>query len=260
MNTTKGLVLLAVMLPVMAMSCKKPVTPDDPKDTSKGITLQFESKFDGTPIEYTTGVYTRSNNEVMLFTNWAMILSHVSLVKTDNTKVQLGDGYLFIDFAGKKTKYNFPTSPAGDYKGISFKLGLDSLINHGDPAAWPGDHPLNGNYTGLHWGWSTGYIFQAIDGRYKKQASDADWLGLSLHTATDIFPKDFMLPLNFSLSENGHKTATIEGWADEYFKNPTLISFVTDGSFSHSVGASEISLMQAIMGNSDDVFKLTQVK
>lgn len=252
-------ILPVALLPFMAVGCKPDPKPVDDK-TPTGITLNWTPKFDGKDIVFKSTEFTRPNGEVVRINNWAMILSHVSLVKTDDSKVQLGDGYLFVDFSSGKTKMNFPTVPAGDYKGISFKLGLDSTVNHGDPAAWPAEHPLNGNYTGLHWGWATGYIFQAIDGNYKPKDTTPDWKGLSLHTATDAFPHDFMLNFNFSLAANGHKTAQIEGWIDEYFKNPNLIQFSVDGSFSHSVGTQEEALMRLIISNADDVFKITKVE
>lgn len=258
---TAAKVILIAALPILLSQCK----PDDPKkpdDTvvKKGLVLQFKPVCLGSDITFSSGEYTRSNGEIMLFTNWAMIWSKLSLVKTDNSLVSLGDGYLFIDGAGAKTTYTFADAPAGEYKGISFELGLDSIINHGDPNAWPADHPLNGNYTGLHWGWSTGYIFQAIDGRYKKDAAQTDWSGMSLHTATDKYPRTFMLPLSFTLDANGQKTATITGRIEQYFQDPTFISFAKDGSFSHSVGAAEISLMDKIVNNGSDVFELTSVK
>jgi hypothetical protein len=243
----------------LAASCKKPEIKK-PGDTKQGITLDFYSFFDDQAIVYKTGEYTRSNGEVARFTNIAMILSKVSLVRTDDVPVMLGDGYLFVDFAGNKTSFNFPAAPAGDYKAITFQLGLDSAINHGDPTLWPSDHALNANYTGLHWGWATGYIFQAIDGGYKKQASDTDWNGISLHTATDKFPKQHSIPFNFTLASNAVKIAKINVAVDEFFENPTFLSFATDGSFSHSVGATEIALMQKIMDNSGDVFDIAEVK
>lgn len=252
---------MALLMPLIAISCKPESKPPvENKTDDKGITLVFKPLWDGKNIVFKSTEFTRSNGEMVRINNWAMILSHVSLVKTDNSKVQLGDGYLFVDFSSGRVKSNFPTVPAGDYKGISFKLGLDSIVNHGDPTVWPADHPLNANLTGLHWGWATGYIFQAIDGNWKAKASDLDWNGLSLHTATDQFPHDFMLNLNFSLAADGHKTASIEGWIDEYFKNPNLVQFATDGSFSHSVGTPEVALMQLIMSNADDVFRLTKVE
>lgn len=51
------------------------------------------------------------------------------------------------------------TVPAGEYDGISFKLGVPFELNHADAAAAPS--PLN--LSGLFWSWNGGYKFARID-------------------------------------------------------------------------------------------------
>jgi hypothetical protein len=244
----------------LASSCKKDPPLPPVTQTEKGLILNFTGMFNGTSIEYKTGEYTRENGEIMRISNWAMIWSKVSLVKTNDSLVLLGDGYLYVDFVGGKTKVVYENAPAGDYKGISFQLGIDSAINHGDPTIWGATHPLNGSYTGLHWGWAQGYIFQALDGNFKANSGATTWSGMTLHTAGDGFTKAFFMPLSFSLSNSSRKTAQIEAWVDEFFKNPTTLSFAVDGASSHSVGSSEVILMNKILNNAGDVFRINEVK
>jgi uncharacterized repeat protein (TIGR04052 family) len=51
------------------------------------------------------------------------------------------------------------TAPAGDYDGLSFKLGVPFALNHGDAASAPS--PLN--LTALFWNWNGGYKFLRAD-------------------------------------------------------------------------------------------------
>lgn len=51
------------------------------------------------------------------------------------------------------------TAPAGDYDGLSFKLGVPFDLNHGDVASAPS--PLN--LSGLFWSWNGGYKFFRVD-------------------------------------------------------------------------------------------------
>ncbi|WP_437721397.1 MbnP family copper-binding protein [Sorangium sp. So ce861] len=51
------------------------------------------------------------------------------------------------------------TVPAGEYDGLSFKLGVPFERNHGDASVAPS--PLN--LTGLFWSWNHGYKFLRID-------------------------------------------------------------------------------------------------
>jgi hypothetical protein len=244
---------------LLATSCEHPAKPPTTTDDKSGFTLSFNGMFDGAPIVYKTGEYEVNNLEMVRFTNMALILSHVSLVKTNDEKVQLGDGYLFVDFVGGKTSTHFENIPFGDYKGISFQLGLDSAINHGDPSQWPATHPLSTS-TGLHWGWAGGYIFQALDGTWKTDSSATTWNGLSLHTVGDNYVAQKFLPYTFSISNTNGMTGQIDLDAVKYFKGTYNIVFAADGSFSHSVGSNEVTLMNKVVANSEKVFKVRSVK
>ncbi len=51
------------------------------------------------------------------------------------------------------------TVPAGEYDGLSFKLGVPFELNHGDASVAPS--PLN--LSGLFWSWNAGYKFLRLD-------------------------------------------------------------------------------------------------
>lgn len=248
--------LLALAAFTLGSCNKKPVEPVT--STENGLVLDFTGTFAGNPIEFNTGEYTKDDGEIMRFSNWGMILSKTSLIKTDGSEVMLGDGYLYINFTTDRTRFVFDKAPAGDYKGIKFTLGLDSATNHGDPTIWAADHPLNGNLSGLHWGWAGGYIFQALDGNWKKDAN-ALAKGFSFHTATMSMVRNFTMNYNFSIEANKQKTANIEFKADEYFKTPNTIS-LANGAVSHSAGGAEVSLMNKILENAADVYMIKEVK
>lgn len=47
---------------------------------------------------------------------------------------------------------------------ISFYIGVDTPINHADPSLQPSGHPLAPKSPSMHWGWSSGYRFVAMEG------------------------------------------------------------------------------------------------
>ncbi len=242
---------------LLASSCdrKPPVKPTP----DHGVVLDFHAMFNGQEIEYAKIQYAKPDGELMSVTNWGMILSHLSLMKEDSSLVQLGDGYLYIGFTDLKTNYTFADAEAGKYIGIKFQLGPDQMINHSDPTQWPPKHPLNANNTGLHWGWAGGYIFQALDGQWKDSAGGPAKT-YSFHTATDDMIQSFFMPMNFTLESAARKTARIEFWADEYFKDPNVLH-LKDGANSHTQGSTEISLMNKIMENAKTgVYRIIEVK
>lgn len=259
MKKTIYLAAVASMALLTVVSCKKekPTVNNTPTE-KKGITISVLPYWNGTQMEMKKMAYTKADGEVISLRTWGMILAKLSLIREDDSAIMLGDGYQWIDFATKRTTFNYPNVPAGNYKGIRFQLGPDSLINHGDPALWPADHPLNGNLTGLHWGWAGGYIFQAFDGEFKDSANATSTKGFSFHTAGDQYRTTFFLPFSFSL-ESQHKIATLHFNADEYFKTPNDIK-LGEKSSSHSQGTEEEALMSKLISNANEVYEIKEVK
>ena len=48
---------------------------------------------------------------------------------------------------------------------ISFHIGVDPGVNNGDPSLWSPMHPLSPKSPSMHWGWSSGYRFVALEGK-----------------------------------------------------------------------------------------------
>lgn len=47
---------------------------------------------------------------------------------------------------------------------ITFSVGVPQASNHLDPALYPANHPLAPQNPSMHWGWSAGYRFAALEG------------------------------------------------------------------------------------------------
>lgn len=195
----------------------------------------------------------KSFGESMMVTNWSFLMSNLALVKENGDTVQLGDGYQWADLRGTRNVFNYKGIPPGKYTGLQFTMGFDSATNHGNPQVWPSDHALNPNINGLHWGWSGGYIFQAMDGRYKENA-DATSGSFSFHTATMQFVTRYFLPLELSVEKSKHRVA-VRINADRFFGGPESIRF-KDKSVSHSEGAQDEQLMRIFLDNSLYAFRI----
>lgn len=112
------------------------------------------------------------------FADFRMYLHDVHLRRTDGELVPVTldqDGkwqyqnVVLLDFEDKSGRCSNGTeetnvavrgtAPAGDYDGLSFKVGVPPELNHGDASAAPS--PLN--LSGLFWTWNDGYKFVRID-------------------------------------------------------------------------------------------------
>ena len=47
---------------------------------------------------------------------------------------------------------------------ISFGIGVESTVNHNDPNLYVSTHPLAPKSPSMHWGWTSGYRFVALEG------------------------------------------------------------------------------------------------
>jgi hypothetical protein len=235
-------------------SCEDPIEPPvvvvEDKPT---VELNFSALWNGSPLTFLSGWFEQpsTQKEYIQFFNFGMIVSKLSLVKEDGTEVLLGDGYQWVDFKKGRTQFKYEV-PVGKYKSVKFMLGMDSAVNHGDPNQWGAEHPLNGNLTGMHWGWAGGYIFQAIDGNYRDSLTDKYSKGMSFHTATDVMVRSFEVPVGGTLGaatfEVKDKATTSVGF--KYHINRLYQGVeLKKGSVSHSEGVKEMALMQKLLDN-----------
>ncbi|WP_162902848.1 MbnP family protein [Taibaiella koreensis] len=50
-------------------------------------------------------------------------------------------------------------------EGIKFSIGVETPVNNADPSLQPAGHPLSFQTPSMHWGWSAGYRFVALEGK-----------------------------------------------------------------------------------------------
>lgn len=266
-NAITKTILYAFSVSILALTLagcepEKPPVVDPPKETQ--LTLDFRMRWEGKEAFIQIGEYTNSFGEVLQVVNLSHMISDMALEREDGTWLLLDDGFQHFNIWGGRTKFDYKI-PAGKYKGLKLKMGLDYDINHGDPALWPSKHPLSTNITSLHWGWAGGYIFQALDGRWKK-VGDADFTKtFSFHTATDNFVRNFAMPyqganseLYFELKEGQQLVLPLEYHLDQVLGNRSMAA----GSVSHSSGTNEAKLMQSILDDmtSNKAFRLGSVE
>lgn len=235
---------------LLIFSACEPEKVEDKKGApSSEVRLSFIGQMADTPLkELGQNEYKeKSFGEWMMVTSWSMLMSDLALVKENDDTVRLGDGYQWADLTGTRNVFNYKGIPQGRYKGIQFTLGLDSAVNHGNPQIWPANHPLNPNLNGLHWGWAGGYIFQAMDGRYKENAQATPG-SFSFHTATMQFVRRYFLPLDLLVEKDLHKLA-IRINAERFFGGSEPIQ-LKDKSVSHSEGTHDEILMRIFLDNS----------
>jgi len=109
----------------------------------------------------------------------------------------------------------------GDYSKFSSLqgiIGVDSALNHNDPAEFPNGSPLNISNAGtMHWGWNTGYIFFNIEGKADTLDDGVNNFNhnFSFHIGKDQYARPLNLQ-NLTWSPSGAKTHVVKWKLDMY--------------------------------------------
>lgn len=155
MRLLKYIPLLTITVLLSLVSGCKP-------DSKHGnFTLDIKAKY-GDQNFALGSIYTDPQNRRIKFDELKCYLSHISLVKTDNSEVNLAD-VTFLNFADPNTLVLHSDNITGDFKALKFSTGLDSVQNATDPLSVPSNNPLS-NDIGMYWPWLK-YIFYKLEAR-----------------------------------------------------------------------------------------------
>jgi cytochrome c peroxidase len=154
------------------------------------------------------------------------LLSGLALQKEDGTWLESKDWFAYVSAAAGRQTAKVSGMPAGEYKGIRFRIGVDETTNKSDPNGYAPDHALNPQVNGLHWGWQGGYIFMALEGRFLKDGKEN---GFSYHIANA--PQ--LMTVEVLVAFRGGRPLTL---ALEFDVQRALagIDFAKDGTSTHS--------------------------
>ncbi|MEY2879088.1 MAG: hypothetical protein RLZZ15_1468 [Verrucomicrobiota bacterium] len=168
------------------------------------VTLAIAPRWQGAPLVVPSANFENASGQSLRVTRLAGLVSGVALTRADGGVVRLDGQYGFLDAAAGRLAVVLRGVPDGDYAALEFQLGVPPATNHAAPDAWPAGHPLNPLVNALHWSWQGGYVFLALEGRWREHANagaaEADERGFSFHLATDarVMPVGFRA--NFSVA------------------------------------------------------------
>ena len=94
------------------------------------------------------------------------LLSQLALQRTDGSWLESEQWHVYLNAQKQRLSATADGLPAQEFKAIRFRVGVDAKTDASDPQVWPPEHPLHPDVCGLHWGWSSGYVFLAIEGHW----------------------------------------------------------------------------------------------
>ncbi len=232
-------------------------------DAKGSVTVEFENIFGGNPLEFGKD-YTNAQGEKFNIATFDYFISNIRLRKTDGTEfaVPQDSSYFLVKGEEKDThKLKLNNVPGGDYNGLTFTIGVDSLRNTMDISKRTGALDVGKAANGMYWQWNSGYIFLMMEGKSEVIPAEKDpenkfryhiggFGGYSAKTINNVRSKS----LGFGAGKimvNGVKKPVIHLLVDveEFFKGPTNLSIrqypmVMFAPFSTSISAQYLDMFK----------------
>jgi hypothetical protein len=91
-------------------------------------------------------------------------ISEISITHDGGTETMISNVWALVNASGV-TEINLGSQSITSVEGVNFHVGVDANSNHLDPASYNMTHPLAPKNPSMHWGWTAGYRFLAIEGK-----------------------------------------------------------------------------------------------
>jgi len=138
-------------------------------EQSVRLEIRIQHRASGQPFVFDKLVHATPPGTPYRITRLAYLLARPQLQRDDGSWVSFDAAYALIEAHCGDGKMVLAEVPAGEYRAIAWTLGVPADVNHSDPAQWPAGHALNPSQNNLHWSWQEGYIFMALQGRYRNR-------------------------------------------------------------------------------------------
>lgn len=180
---------LSLLLPLFAMlAACRPAAPSMP-----AIQVEISHVVGGQPLVIGEALTTPAG-ESLSVKRLQYYLSNPRLLQADGNwwapprDEQSPSGYYLVDAAKPETtRFQLPSAPAGEYRGIEFTLGVDEARN-GSGAQTGALDPAHG----MFWTWATGYIHFKLEGT--SPASPESGHAVTLHLGGNGLQRTLFLP------------------------------------------------------------------
>ncbi len=241
----KALCYLLFFIPFLfTLSCKK----DTPLPQPKVNELQLSIQYNIDNVSYVTNInkYVNQAGNHFSISRVSYYLSQIKLIKSDNSSVLVKE-YQYVDADNTSSnKLIFNSIPIGDYIGIKFNIGLDSLHNISDALPTTMEN-INMAWPQMMGG---GYHFLKMEGNFLDSLGQS--FGYAMHLGTNVCLIPIMLNKKFTVSADSKLSFNLVMNINEWYKNPNIFDFNKDGNYIMG----NMMLMKKITENGIDVFTL----
>ncbi len=161
---------------ILFSSCKKDehlhTTSDIDPNRDGYIVIEFDNKVGPLALILDSPFYTNSFNQNYSISKFDYFISNIVFTNADGTvyTVPQDSSYFLVkeNVAGsRKIQLRIPE---GNYTGLKFIVGVDSLRNTKPASERTGVLDVGGAAAGMYWVWNSGYIFLKMEGEFDDPA------------------------------------------------------------------------------------------
>lgn len=128
------------------------------------ISLTFHHKLGSNNFQFNTAATNNLGNSFKL-SRMEYYLTKFSIIHDGGQVTAVSEDTVALVNAGSiTTSIALGSLNVTNIEGIKFHVGVHTPINHEDPALLPANHPLAPKSPSMHWGWTSGYRFIALEG------------------------------------------------------------------------------------------------
>ena len=156
----------AMLAAFTLLSCKKEDTPVYNGTVKAALSVEFDNIAGSADLQLNTATYTNAVGESFKITKLKYYVSNFVLTKIDGSvyTVPQDSCYFLIDESVESSHEALLNIPEGEYKSLSFLVGIDSLRNVADISKRTGVLDPTGAASDMYWGWNSGYVFFKMEG------------------------------------------------------------------------------------------------
>ena len=240
--------LTIVLLGLAFSSCKE----DEPLILPKyrSLNINFSHTVDGMQLLLNSPkTYTNSAGNKYMVSTLNYYISNLELTKSDGMKLKFPIYKLIDAFDSSTHTIQLTDIPKGDYKAISYSIGIDSVNNHSGTQT--GDlSPTKG----MLWTWASGYLFLKLEGFY---LNPIDAESFRYHIGTDEFLTKINYVVDFSITDMDKKVS-LECNVNEFFVNPNAFDITTNNDVQSFPTQREIT--KQLADNMKDMIRLLKIE
>lgn len=151
---------------ILFASCKKDDAPMYNPNVKANLSVEFDNVTGSSDLQLNTGTYSNAAGESFKITKLKYYVSNFILTNSNGTvyTVPQDSCYFLIDESDASTHEPILKVPEGEYKTLTFTIGVDSLRNTMDISHRTGVLDPTTTAADMYWSWNSGYIFFKMEG------------------------------------------------------------------------------------------------